>query len=462
MSTFWFRKNMAIAATVLLTIPFASTAQQSFYSLEALTDSADHYLPRLLEKKALVNSAAANVTDAKHLFLPALRVSDQINAGTDNSVAGSYFPFGIIPSTSSGVRTDNEYQAAGVNVAIIYGQYDLVTFGYKRASIDNAKATEALQQSDLQREIYVLHANISRNYFTLMKNEARLEVEHQTVLRYDTIFTVIRALTSSGLKAGSDSSLAKAELSKSRIIYNQIIEQVKNNREAISNLTGIPANQIATDTSLLSRQRTASVFTQSTIPVNPLIDYYENIRHTYSANEKLIAKSFLPRIYLTATSWGRGSSIDADDQYKSVASGWGLQRFNYMAGLSFQYDLFNGIHKRDRLRAYDFEREAADQELEQQLLNLASGARQAQNSIDITEKNLLELPIQYQSAFDTYNQKLAQYKAGIITLIDLTNAAFVLDRSLNDYVETTGDWYLAQLDKAIATGSLSSFIQSIR
>ncbi|HEY8734753.1 MAG TPA: hypothetical protein VIL90_09325, partial [Puia sp.] len=86
----------------------------------------------------------------------------------------------------------------------------------------------------------------------------------------------------------------------------------------------------------------------------------------------------------------------------------------------------------------------------------------AQNSIDITEKNLLELPIQFQAAVDTYNQKMAQYRAGIISLIDLTNAAFVLDRSMNDYVETIGNWYLAQLEKAIAAGSLSAFIQSIR
>ena len=51
---------------------------------------------------------------------------------------------------------------------------------------------------------------------------------------------------------------------------------------------------------------------------------------------------------------------------------------------------------------------------------------------------------------------------GIISLIDLTNAAFVLDRSLNDYAQTTGNWYLAQLDKAIASGHLAGFIQSIQ
>jgi outer membrane protein TolC len=462
MFTFWNRKHVAVAAIILLQSPVPLFAQKVFFTLSDLTDSADHYLPRLLEKKALVNSATANVTDVRHLFLPSLRASDQVNLGTDNSLAGSYFPFGIVPSTSSGVRASNDYQAASGNVAILYGEYDLVNFGYKSASINNAKSLVSFQYADLQREIYILNGDLGRAYFNLLKNEARLEVEKQTVLRYDTIFKVIRTLTQSGIKPGSDSSLARAELSKSRITYNQITEAVKNYQEQIAYLTGISAERIITDTSLLSRDLSHMVPRHKARVENPLIGYYENLRNTYTANERLISKSYLPKIYLTASTWARGSSISYDDQYKSLPEGWGLQRFNYMAGISFEYDLFNGIHKNDRLRTYGFERQAAELELEQQTLELSSRSQQAQNSIDITEKNLLELPVQYQSAVDTYNQKIAQYKAGIISLIDLTNAAFVLDRSLNDYVETTGDWYQAQLDKAIADGTLTGFIQSIR
>jgi hypothetical protein len=113
------------------------------------------------------------------------------------------------------------------------------------------------------------------------------------------------------------------------------------------------------------------------------------------------------------------------------------------------------------LKTFGFEREASELELKQQEISLAS-ASDRRRTVLISLKNSLELPIQYKSAVDTYNQKIAQYKAGIITLIDLTNAAFVLDRSLNDYAGTMGNWWLAQLDKAIATGQLAAFIQSIQ
>jgi outer membrane protein TolC len=438
-------------------------SQQSFISLSTLNDSADHYLPRLLEKRALVKGASAYVTETRNQFLPSVRFNDQVNIGSDNSVAGSYFPYSIIPSTSSGIRDANDYQAVSGNLAILYGEYDLYDFGYKNARIGYAKSEQALSASDLERDIYILHGRICRAYFHLMINEARMAVEKETVKRYDTIFSVIRALTMSGIKPGSDSSLAKAELSKSRITYNQIDEQAKNDREEISYLTGISTERIAADSNLMSiENKNGIVPIPSDTSVNPLLDYYASLNKVYIANEQLISKSYLPKISLTAASWARGSSIVYDDQYKAVSEGFGYQRFNYLAGISFQYDLFNGIHKKDRLKTFGFERDASELELKQQQINLASAVRQAQNSIDIAEKNLLELPVQYKAAMDTYNQKIAQYKAGIITLIDLTNAAFVLDRALNDYAETRGNWWLARLDKAIANGQLAAFIQTIQ
>ncbi|HEY2347723.1 MAG TPA: TolC family protein, partial [Puia sp.] len=388
MSSFRNGNRVALVIIIILLSPIYIFCQKPFLSLSALNDSADHYLPRLLEKRALVNSASSYVTETRNQFLPAIHFNDQVNIGTDNSTAGSYFPHGIIPSTSSGVREANDYQAVSGNIAVLYGEYDLVDFGYKNARINYAKSEQALSQSDLQREMYILHGRICRSYFNLMISEARMAVEKETVKRYDTIFNIIQALTVSGIKPGSDSSLAKAELSKSRITYNQINEQAKNYREEISYLTGVAPDQILTDSVLMiiGKRKNIVQMTADTT-ANPLIDYYANLSRVYLSNEHLISKSYLPKISLTAASWARGSSIFYDDQYKPIPDGLGYQRFNYLAGISFQYDLFNGLHKKDRLKTFGFQREASELELKQQQISLASATRQAQNSIDITEKN---------------------------------------------------------------------------
>ncbi len=96
------------------------------------------------------------MTETRNQFLPAVRFNDQVNMATDNSVAGSYFPYGIIPSTSSGVRAANDYQAASGNLAMLYGEYDLIDFGYKNARIDYAKSeTGLLTVGSAERNVYL-------------------------------------------------------------------------------------------------------------------------------------------------------------------------------------------------------------------------------------------------------------------------------------------------------------------
>src|SRR5450432_4435555 len=141
------RGRRIVYTTIIFLLSSVSVfSQKPFLSLSALNDSADHYLPRLLEKKALLNSASAYITETRNLFLPAFRFNDQVNIGSDNSTAGSYFSYGIIPSTSSGVRVANDYQAVSGNLAVLYGEYDLVDFGYKNALISYAKSEQALSQ----------------------------------------------------------------------------------------------------------------------------------------------------------------------------------------------------------------------------------------------------------------------------------------------------------------------------
>lgn len=463
MNAFWFRKCMLVL--VLLPITSRSLfAQTKNYTLSQLVDSAKLRFPQLMRKNALAQFARLAVTDTRHSFLPSVRIGEQLTAGTDNSVAGSYFPFGIVPSTSSGVRASNNSQTATGNIAILYGQYDLIDFGYRKAVINRAQADVALQEADIKQEMYYLELQIARWYFTLLKSQYKLKIDADNISRYEKIFSVIQALSKSGIRAGSDSSLAMAELSRTKITYNQTAGTVENCRAQLSYFTGIAVENMHIDSSAMRDLKIKSGAFNQPIDsaVNPLVDYYQKLKSVALANEKLITKSFLPKIVVTASSWARGSGIAYNDQYKSIAYGLGYQRYNYLAGISIQYDLFNGIHKHDRLNTYRFATAASDLALQGQQLSLTNASLQADNAIRTTEKNLLELPVQLTSAQDTYGQKIAQYKAGIIDLVDLTNAAYVLYRSVNDYVETLGDWYLAQLDKATATGNLDSFIQAIK
>lgn len=463
MATFYQRRCILFVG-IFLFIGMHPAVSQKIFGLQNLIDASKNYLPSLKQKQSLLNAAKANSKDVKHSFLPQVKLSEQLNLGSDNSLAGSLFTLGVTPSTSGGVRADNNFQAATGNIAVAYSEYELINFGLNESKLAAAASYINLQQSDLQREQYIVSLQVAKLYFNTLKVQYRLEAERQNVNRYDSIFRVIRALTLSGLKAGSDSSLAKAELSKARINYNQTFGSLNQLKEQLAYYTGIPAVQLNIDS------LAGSFLAHTPIPLspapdslfNPLIDYYTQRKNVFLANENLIRKSYLPKIILAGSVWARGSSIQYNDNYKSLANGLGYQRFNYAVGVALTYNLFNGLYKKDKLAINRFEMEASDYELQQQKAILQSATYQADNALVTTGNNLEELPIQLNSALDTYRQKLAQYKAGIISLIDLTNASFVLYRSQTDYIETMSDWYLAQLDKATASGNLYSFIQTIK
>jgi len=467
MGTFCHRKFLRVCSIFLLQLPVLSLfAQQKKYSLTDFIDSAQRHLPVLLQKKTLVDAARAGVTDAKHAFLPTSYIGDEVTAGTDNSIPGSYIGFGVIPSSSSGVRSSNVYQSAIGNIGFFYNQYELLDFGLKRSTVHNAQAYVNLSQADLERERYLVTWQVSKLYLDILKNQFQLAIDRENVSRYETVYTVIRALTQSGIKPGADSALAMAELSKTRITFNQTYGTIRELQQQLSFLTGIAPNDIAIDTtrtkSYMSALGVPGGPTDTLASLNPLVDYFNKEKLLYLQREDLVKKSYLPKVFLTGVGWARGSSIDYTDNYKSTISGLGYQRFNYLAGLTLEYDLFNIVHRKDKERIARNNTLASEYGLQQQQLSLANVGNKADESIRTATKNLVEIPVQINAAQSAYDQKTAQYKAGIINLVDLTNASFVLYRSQSDYVQTLSDWLLANLDKYSAEGNIAQFIQSIK
>lgn len=465
MVTFCCRKFLRVFSILLLAPSLSLFAQQKKYFLSDFVDSALRHLPAILQKKALVDAAKAGITDARHAYLPTSYIGDEVTVGSDNSLPGSYTTFGIIPSTSSGLRSSNEYQSAVGNIGFLYNEYQLVDFGLKKATIHRAEAYANMSQADLEKERYLVKWQVGKIYLDILKYQFQLGIDKENVTRYETIYKVIQAVTLSGIKPGADSALAMAELSKTRITYNQTLGQIGQLQDQLSYLTGMPVNTLMIDTSRTSNYLSSldtGMLRDSAAIKNPLTDYYDKQKSYYLQTEDLVKKSYLPKVVLTGVAWARGSSIDYQGNYKSASTGLGYQRFNYLGGLTVEYNLFNIVHRKDKQVIARNNSLASDYDLQQQQLSLQNVGNKADQAIRTASQNLTEIPIQIGAAQDAYNQKTAQYKAGIINLVDLTNASFVLYRSQSDYVQTLSDWLLANLDRSASAGNLDQFIQSIK
>ena len=458
--------RLCVIICLLFFINSVTCAQsQNTYSLSSLVEAAQGHLPLLFQKQALVNSARANITDARNSFLPKLNVGDELSVASSNDVTGTYLPLGgIIHATSGSIRPDNNYSAQTGNIASVYAEYDLVNFGLRGAKVSNAIAYADVQQADFDKEAYVIKLQVGKLYFNMLKNIYLLQVDQQNINRYQSVYVIISALTGSGIKPGADSSQAKSELSKIRVSYNQRQGLISQLQQQLSFLTGIDATDINIDTAHRDdRAETSATFSQIADSTNnPLLSYYIKQKTLYQSAESLVKKSYLPKIVLAGGGWARGSSIAYGDDYRSLNTGLGYQRYNYAAGIAITYDLFNTVHRKNKLAVNRYQTQAADFDLKQHILALHNAQAQANEAIKTAELNLKELPIQLQSATDTYNQKIAQYKAGVINLIDLTNASFLLYTAQINYIETLNDWYTANLDKAASGGNLDLFIQNIK
>lgn len=150
-----------------------------------------------------------------------------------------------------------------------------------------------------------------------------------------------------------------------------------------------------------------------------------------------------------------------NDVYHPLGEGLGYQRYNYAAGLTLAWTINNIWYRKDRLLSNKLLADAAHQETEQQRLSLTLASGQARIREASLRRQFDEGVVQLNAAQDSYRQRLAQYKAGMISLIDLTNASFVLYRARAELIAVESDMAQAGLDRSLNEGRLFSFIQNI-
>jgi outer membrane protein TolC len=437
---------------------------QTKIGLKQAIDSAIKNYPELNAKQLEIQSADAAVRDAKDQRLPSLTLSDQVDLGTANSLSGSYFPMGIIPSTAGEINAENNSKIFSGNIGVAYMEHQLYNFGLNHARIMSAESFANSSKADYDATSYSLQFQISQVFFDMLKYRLLTNIEQKNVERYTVLYNYIKAYTGSGIKAGVDSSVANAEISKAKIQYIQTLEIYNKLKAEFMYYTGIRNNTFEIDTAayhlpdVLMRQLQSSVSADSVSSSNPILVYYNSQWLYAMSQEELIKKSFLPKLYLVGSAWMRGSSISPTVGYQDYSTGLNYSRYNYMAGLAFTYNIIDMVHRRDKVAAQNFHAEAVLEEVNQQKLLLNNQLQQADIAIQAVLDREREIPIQLQAAQNAFAQKSAQYNAGIANIAELTDASYLLYRAETDAVEIQSDLLNTLLQKAVANNTLNTFL----
>ncbi|HEY4209715.1 MAG TPA: TolC family protein [Puia sp.] len=425
---------------------------------KAISLTLENY-PSIRAREAQVRSGMASVVESKDRRLPALNLMEQVDAGTSNNLGAAYFSGGIVPSISGvSARPENTSTVNSGNIATAYLQWQATNFGGYKAGVQEAYSRLKVDSMDLVRERFYLSGIVLQSYLDLIKNYELSLIQLENLRRADTIRLAIRNYVVSGMRPGVDSSLAEAEYSKAQLNYLDIYNAYRQSKVQLSLLTGLDTVAIGpelSNDSLLLGALTAASYKDSARGPHPFLDYFHSIYENSQAREQLIRKSYLPKLYVLAAGWMKGSSIQPNGTIdKDLGSGLGYSRYNYLFGLGITYDLFDLRREKDRLNVQKYQTEAALHQFEEQERSLKNADLQASVNLRTAVDKFGQIPVQLSAASDAYRQRLTQYNAGLSNIIDLTNALYVLNRAQTDLINTKDGVWRAIVQKAYADNGI--------
>ena len=423
--------------------------------------------PSIRAREAQVRSGMAAVTETKDRRLPSLNLFEQVDAGTSNNLGAAYFSGGIVPSVSGvSARPENTGTVSSGNIGVAYLQWQASNFGGYKAGIEEAYSRLKVDTMDLGRERFYIASIVLQSYLDLIRNYELSLIQLENLRRADTIKMAIRNYVISGLRPGVDSSLAEAEYSKARLNYMDVYNAFRQSKVQLSLLTALDTAAISPDQgndSLLLGSLSSGDYKDTSRASHPFLSYFHSIYENSQAREQLIRKSYLPKLYVLAAGWMKGSGIQPDGTIdKDLGSGLGYSRYNYLFGLGITYDLFDLRRQKDRLNIQRYQTEVALHNYEQQEQTLNNAGLQASVNLTTAIGKFNEIPVQLNAARDAYNQRLTQYNAGLSNIIDVTNALYVLNRAQTDVVNTKDGVWRAIVQKAYARGDIYQLLSTLK
>ncbi len=434
-------------------------AQQAV-TLKELLNTVYKRAPQLISDSAAILVERAQATETRNNWLPNLTLNYQADIGTSNNTTGPYFGFGIIPSSSGGIHNTSVTTTLADNLGIAAFDWEIYNFGKYGAENKVAASNVNVQENQFAQSRYQMQAYAMGNYLQLLRLQDFLNIQYRNIRRTQQIRRSIESLAKSGVRAGVDTSIAEAELSKARLNYIDINNQLKQVQLQLSAVSGISYQSIVPDTmveTLLIKDRQALLLPADTAN-HPLINLYRAEYNNSLERENLVKKLYNPKISFQAAAWGRASSVDASGQYNSLQSGYGFQRGNYLIGLGISYNLFDLRRRQVKLRTQKANTDYAFKKLQEQQTLLSVSLNQADVEMQTAIDRLTEIPKQLKAANDGYRQKLSLYKNGLTDIVELDAALNILYRAETDYAQAKYQYSSALFQKAISQNQVNAVL----
>jgi outer membrane protein TolC len=429
---------------------------------QAIEYAMAHY-PTIKAALEQVNASVTGIDIARAAYLPRLDSLWQSNRATANNIFGQVLPQGIIPAMSGPVLPSTSGQSVWGSAAGALFSWEPFDFGLRHAAVagaqvvlTQARAGEILTRLDVQNAVGIAFLDVLAAQRAL--TAAQADLDRRSVLLHS-----VQALVTNQLRPGADQSRAEAEraAAETRLIQTRqtltvaqtMFPRVLGLRTGTATIAGDP---------LLARLPSADI-PAAAPSAHPLAQVRRATVDEGRAQEDVLARTDLPRVFVESSVFARGSGANPSGALDGGIDGLGLDRANWAAGIQILFpNVFDFSTLRARKAAAAASTRASTALYDDALLTIATQQQTAAALLQTTRAVAANTPIQLAAAQQSEAQATARYEAGLATLVEVADAQSLLAQAEAQDQLARVDVWRALLAAAVAQGDLAPFLTILR
>jgi outer membrane protein TolC len=308
----------------------------------------------------------------------------------------------------------------------------------------------------------VQHA-VGGAFLAVVSAQQALAAADADVQRREVLARAAHTLVDNQLRPGAEASRADAELAVARTRAIQARAQVTLGQMTLARLLGIPDGQVGVNSARLLDHVGPTTLPVVPAPPHPLVESEQAAVDLARARETVLTKTDRPRLYLQSSVSARGSGAHVDGALDGGAAGLGLDRANWAAGVQVVFpNLFDFSSLRSRRAAAGALTRAESARYDEAVLTVTSQQLAADVMVDAARAVAEHTPIQLTAAQQSEAQARARYDAGLAGIIEVAEAQNLLAGAEYQEAAARVDVWRALLAKAMAQGTLASFVDLLR
>lgn len=427
---------------------------------QAVQYAVDHY-PAVRAALEQIHASTANVSLARSTYLPRLDSLWQSTHGTVNNIFGQVLPQPVIPAISGPVlasASGGGVWGSATGALFSWEPFDLglrrATVAGAEAAVARARAGEALTRLDVQTAVGTAFLGI----VSAQRAVAALQAD---VDRRDLLSRAVHTLVDNQLRPGAEASRSDAEGAAAQTRLIQARQAVTLALISLGRALGVATGPVTIDAATLT-DRVPADGTAAPTAAHPLAQVRQAAVDVARAQEEVLSRTDLPRVYFQSSIFARGSGANASGQLDGGLTGLGLDRANWSAGVQVIFpNALDFASLRARKAAAAASARAETALYDEALLTVTSQQQAAAAMVRAARAVAANTPLQLAAAQQSESQARARYQAGLASIVEVADAqSLLVQAEVQDQLARIDVWR-ALLAQAVAQGTLTPFLSLV-